>query len=227
MTLPNEIQILLVDDHAILRQGLRILLESQPDLHITGEAGRGEAAVGAALKLQPDLILLDLFLPDVSARELLPELRRVSPRSRVLILSGNESADAVYEAVDAGIDGYALKNMNTADLVNAIHEVASGNSYLHPTITRLVLFRVAQTQPAASGAASRASDPDVPAYLTKRQMQVLALLATTATNREIAERLRVSEETVRTHVKHILKRLDVSTRTQAVVEAVRLGLIEV
>lgn len=226
MSFTTHIQILLVDDHAILRQGLRILLNSKPDLHIVGEAGSGEAAVNAALKFQPDIILLDLFLPDVATRDLLPELRRVSPRSRVLILSGNEAADAVYEAVDAGIDGYALKNMETADLVNAIHEVAAGNSYLHPTITRLVLFRVAQTQP-AGGAAFRAGDPDAPARLTRRQMQVLTLLATTATNREIAERLRVSEETVRTHVKHILKRLDVSTRTQAVVEAMRLGLISV
>lgn len=220
------IRILLVDDHAILRQGLRILLGQQPHLSIVGEADSGESTISAALVYQPDLILLDLLLPDMPSSELLPQLRRVSPKSRILILSGIEAAEPVFAAVDAGIDGYALKNMGTKDLVRAIEEVAAGNSYLHPSITRIVLFRASQSHSSSMQLTEDVEDDELP-LLTKRQIQVLKLIASTATNREIADQLVVSEETIRTHVKHILRKLGASTRTQAVVEAVRMGIISV
>lgn len=211
----------------MLRQALRVLLNQQAHLDIVGEVGTGEETVHAAMRLQPDLILLDLILPDSQPSTLCPEIRRVSPQSRILILSGVEDAAQVYQAVDAGINGYALKNMSSAELLEAITEVASGGSYLHPSITRLVLHRAAHSGPDEGRPSTPLTEGLSANALTKRQKQVLMLMASTATNREIAERLVVSEETVRTHVKNILKKLDTSTRTQAVVEAVRLGIISV
>ena len=140
-----------------------------------------------------------------------------------MILSGSEDAARVYEAIDAGIDGYALKNVDSAELITAIEQVMLGNSYLHPTITRLVLHRTAL----AHRSVSTSDAPNPSAMLTKRQMQVLMLMTCTSTNREIAERLVISEETVRSHVKGILRKLGQTNRTQAVLEAVRIGLIKI
>ncbi len=222
----QAINIILVDDHAILRQGLRMLLTQQEHIHIVGEASSGEEIIQQATRLQPDLILLDLMLPDTSPSQLLPEIRRVSPRSKILILSGITEAKPVYEAVDTGIDGYALKNMKTPELVQAIEEVAKGNSYLHPSVTRLILFRAANDNSASAHLTNAIASDKLP-LLTKREIQVLKLMASTATNHQIAERLVVGEETVRTHVKNILKKLGTPTRTQAVIEAVRMGIISV
>ena len=218
----TAIRLLIVDDHAVMRQGLSILLNQQPHLTIVAEAGTGAEAQNAALRFQPDLILLDLQLPDTTAEYLCPELRRLSPHSKILVLSGVEASDPVYRAVDAGIDGYILKGVDMSELVAAIEQVAAGYSYLHPSITRLILHRAARQQQSAPTAVS------ADAYqLTKRQKQVLMLMASTATTRDIAERLSISEETVRSHVKHILRKLNQSSRTQAVLEAVRIGLITV
>ncbi len=211
-------RILLVDDHAAIRQGLRFLLEQESSFRVVDEAGTGAEAKRATLAKQPDLILLDLRLPDVRSDDLIPDLRRLSPGARILILSGIEDADPVYRAVDAGIDGYALKAIDSAELINAIKQVMAGNSYLHPSITRLVLHRAGRIRNAPTTA---------PARLTKRQRQVLILMASTATNRDIADRLMVSEETVRSHVKTILRKLNVANRTQAVLAAVKLGIIKV
>lgn len=215
------IRLLLVDDHATIRQGLRFLLEQNADIRVIGEAGSGREARSATLRLQPDLILLDLRLPDATPEDLCPELRELSPHSKILILSGVEDADPVYRAIDAGIDGYALKASDSAELVTAIRQVMTGNSYLHPTITRLILHRAGKTLSTDKQSAEPSSN------LTKRQRQVLMLMASTATNRDIAERLVVSEETVRSHVKGVLRKLGQSNRTQAVLEAVRLGIIKV
>ncbi|MGB1249464.1 MAG: response regulator [Candidatus Promineifilaceae bacterium] len=215
------IRLLLVDDHAAIRQGLRFLLEQNADIRVIGEAGSGREARSATLRLQPDLILLDLRLPDATPEELCPELRELSQHSKILILSGVEDADPVYRAIDAGIDGYALKASDSAELVIAIRQVMTGNSYLHPTITRLILHRAGKAR--TSDKHPHTTSPN----LTKRQHQVLMLMACTATNRDIAKRLVVSEETVRSHVKGVLRKLGQSNRTQAVLEAVRLGIIKV
>lgn len=214
-----DIRLLLVDDHAVMRQGLRFLLERCDRLRVVGEASSAQEAMGAALRLRPHIILLDLILPDMNIGAICTELRRLCPDTRILILSGTSETHHVFEAVDAGIDGYALKNMDTADLITAIEQVAAGQSYLHPTITRTLLHRTARAHRRPSAVDGAAVN------LTPRQKQVLMLMTSTSTNREIAERLNVTEETVRSHVKMILRKFDKPTRTQAVLEAVRLGII--
>ncbi|MCB0032385.1 MAG: response regulator transcription factor [Anaerolineales bacterium] len=220
-TRETPIRVLLVDDHVSLRQGLTILLNQQPQIDIVAQASNGMEALEKAAALKPDVVLLDLMLPDMEPTALCFQLRQVSHKSKILVFSGIDDGEKVYTAVDAGIDGYAVKSMNTADLTNAISQVASGQSYLHPTITRLILHRAASDHKPAALLAT------APPRLTERQLEVLLLMASTSTNGEIAERLTVSEETVRTHVKNILRKLNVSNRTQAVLEAVRLGIITV
>ncbi|MDJ0757556.1 MAG: response regulator transcription factor [Ardenticatenaceae bacterium] len=219
MSTPTKISVLIVDDHTTLRQGLTLLLGQQNDIKPLAGAHDGQEAIQLAAEHQPDVILLDLVLPDISATKLLTALRQKAPYSKILVFSGIEDGDQVYEAIDAGIDGYALKSMDVSHLAEAIRQVAAGYSFLHPAITRMVLHRAAQK--------NRPVPNRAPESLTKRQHQVLMLMASTATNAEIAERLLVSQETVRSHVKTILRKLDVPTRTQAVLEAVRRGIISV
>ncbi len=212
----DSIRILIVDDHAMVRQGLGMALDLQPDFAVVGEAGRGDDGVALAQRLQPDVILLDLNMPDMDGIEVMQRVRRLSPRSRVLILSGIHADARVYATVEAGVDGYIVKDATTAELAQAIRSVAAGNAYFHPLITR-TLIRYAHSsslQPAA-----------LRTQLTTRELAVLQLMATSATNRVIADQLGVSEETVRSHVKNVLRKLDQSNRTQAVFEGIRRGLI--
>jgi len=209
------IRILLVDDHAMVRQGLSMALNLQPDFTVVGEAGNGADGVVLAQKLQPDVLLLDLNMPDMDGIEVMQQVRRLSSPTRVLILSGIHADARVYATVEAGVDGYIVKDATTAELVRAIRSVAAGDAYFHPLITRaLIDYSRVLAQPAA-----------MRAQLTARELSVLQLMATSATNRAIAEQLGVGEETVRTHVKNILRKLDQSNRTQAVFEGVRRGLI--
>lgn len=212
------LRVLLVDDHAMLRQGLSLALALQADIAVIGEAGTGGEGVRLAGKLQPDVLLLDLNMPDMDGIEVLQRVRRVSPTTRVLILSGIHADARVYATVVAGVDGYIVKDATTSELVGAIRSVAAGDAYFHPMITR-ALTRYLQ-QPAFTPAA-------VQSQLTPRELSVLQLMATSATNKDIAQRLHVGEETVRTHVKSILRKLNQPTRTQAVLEGVRQGLISV
>lgn len=220
MTLADPIRILIVDDHAIVRQGLKMVLSLRPDFEVVGEVGTAADAIEMTRVLQPDLILLDLVLPDGNGGELTPRLREVCTECRILILSGVRSRGQVQKAVDAGVDGYILKEVVPDELVRAVHQVANGDPYLHPDITDLL------AREAAHIAANPVQHPVFIPELTARELEVLSLMATTATNQEIAARLVVSPETVRTHVKRILGKLGQSTRTQAVVQALRLGLIE-
>uniref|UniRef100_A0A7C1JMN9 Response regulator transcription factor n=1 Tax=Caldilinea aerophila TaxID=133453 RepID=A0A7C1JMN9_9CHLR len=210
----HPIRILIVDDHTVVRRGLTMVLSLQRDFLVVGEAGSAAAALHMAEVLQPDLILLDLALPDRSGSAIVPELRRVAPQCRILVLSGAQDARLVQAAVDARVDGYAPKEVTPAELADAIRRVANEESYIHPDV--LHLLRRTSGQP-------ETTHPS----LTRRELEVLQLMATMATNREIAERLIVSEETVRSHVKSILRKLDQPNRTQAVIAAVRCGLIEV
>lgn len=208
------VRILIVDDHTVVRRGLTMVLSLQRDFLVVGESGSAAAALHMAETLQPDLILLDLALPDRSGSAIVPELRRVAPHCRILVLSGAQDARLVQAAVDARVDGYVPKEVTPAELADAIRCVANEESYIHPDV--LHLLRRAPGQP-------EIGHPP----LTRRELEVLQLMATMASNREIAERLIVSEETVRSHVKSILRKLDQPNRTQAVIAAVRSGLIEV
>jgi DNA-binding NarL/FixJ family response regulator len=212
----KSIRILIVDDHAMVRQGLSLALNLQPDLTIVGEAGSGSDGVILAQKLQPDVILLDLNMPDLDGIEVMQRVRRLSPHSRVLILSGIHADARVFATIEAGVDGYIVKDATTTELIQAIRSVAAGDDYLHPLITRALTRHLHHVSDQPATLRSR---------LTARELSVLQLMATSATNRAIAEQLCVSEETVRTHVKNILRKLDQSNRTQAVLEGIRRGLI--
>lgn len=210
----QPIRILIVDDHAVVRRGLVMVLALQPDFAVVGEAGSAAAAMAMAAALQPDLVLLDLALPDQEGVAAVPALRRAAPGCRILVLSGAQDARLIQAALSADIDGYVPKEVTPHELAAAIRRVASQESYIHPDILQVVSRSAARSEPAHLA-------------LTRRELEVLQLMATMATNREIAERLVVSEETVRSHVKSILRKLDQPNRTQAVIEAVRRGLIEV
>jgi DNA-binding NarL/FixJ family response regulator len=215
MSFSPTIRILIVDDHAVVRRGLAMVLALQRDFTVVGETGSAQEAVAMAAAFQPDLILLDLALPDREGPTILTDLRRVASRCRILALSGTRDIRLIQAAVQGGVDGYVPKDVTPPELATAIRRVVRHESYIHPDILQLLSrWQVIE------------ADVVTPP-LTKRELEVLRLMATMATNREIAEHLVVSEETVRSHVKSILRKLDQPNRTQAVIEAVRRRLIEV
>lgn len=210
------IRILIVDDHAMVRQGLSLALQLQPDFEIVGEAKNGSEGILLAESRQPDVILLDLSMPDFDGIEVTRKIRRVSPQSRVLILSGIHADARVFATVEAGVDGYIVKDATTSELAAAIRHVASGDNYFHPLITSALVRHARNESPTPAMAQPT---------LTSRELDVLQQMSTSATNRAIAQQLHVSEETVRSHVKNILRKLDQPNRTQAVLEGIRRGLI--
>lgn len=210
----QPLRILIIDSHAVVRRGLRLLLDMQPDIQVVGEAGSVADARQQLLDLAPDLILVDPSLPDGDGIELSRRAHAAQPPAKIILLTGASHAQAVFNALDAQVDGYVLKDVAPAELSAAIRQVATGTPYFHPTVADL-----ARRRPEHAG------DGHAP-QLTPRELDVLALMATTATNREIAQRLMLAEETVRSHVKSILRKLNARNRTQAVVEALRLELIQ-
>lgn len=210
----EPIRILIADDHPIVREGLRALIHSTPDLELAGEATNGEEAIEKARLLQPDLILLDLMMPRKDGLTAISEIRRENPEARILVLTSFSEEEKVFPAIKAGALGYLLKDSMPQDLLQAIHEVHGGQSSLHPAIARKLIREISQPSPL----------PPTQSPLTPREMEVLKLVAQGLSNREIAERLAFSEYTVRTNVSHILQKLHLASRTQAALYAVREGL---
>lgn len=204
--------ILLADDHPLLRHSIRSVLEEEPDFEVVGEAESGRQAVERALALAPDLVILDWKMPEMDGLAAARAIRQQAPSVRTLLLSGAPIENAALDALDRGVDGFAHKDISPSSLANAIRVVAGGRSFLGPEITQALIER-------AQGGAP----PPVP--LSPREMDVLELMATAATYKEIGEQLFVSEETVRTHAKNILVKLEQPNRTQAVIAALRMGLI--
>jgi DNA-binding NarL/FixJ family response regulator len=213
----SRIRILIADDHAVVRKGLVMVLRLEPDFEVVGEAGDGRKAVELARALRPDLVLLDLMMPGMRGEETALALRAAVPDMRVLVLTGAELDEGFLDMLAAGVDGYILKDIEPDELAQAIRAVAHGEAYLHPAVTRRLMDRLA---------VRRAAVPTPETHLTPRELEVLRWMATPATYREIAEQLVVSEETVRSHAKHILSKLQQPNRAQAVLAAVRAGLIE-
>ena len=207
------IRVLIVDDHPIVRQGLRTFLTSRPGLEVVGEAADGEAALVEASRLGPDVVLLDLVMPRGGGVDVIRRLRAAGERPRVIVLTSFAGNDQVVEAVRAGAAGYLLKDVPPADLEAAIRTVHDGGVLLDPSVVGSVMAEVA-----------RGGSPPGVEELTARERQVLSLLAQGRSNRELATELYVSEKTVKTHVSSILAKLRLTDRTQAALFAVRHGL---
>lgn len=217
-----SIRILIVDDQPLLRTGFRMILGSEPGLEVVGEAADGEGAIAQAADLGPDVILMDIRMPGMDGIEATRRLAGsgVARPSRVLILTTFGHDEYVIEALRAGASGFLLKDSPPEELVNAIRVVAAGEALLAPSVTRRLLDRFAGRLPAL------AETPDSAlAELTERELEVLRLIATGLSNAEIAERLSVSETTVKTHVSRVLSKLDLRDRVQAVILAYQLGIV--
>jgi NarL family two-component system response regulator LiaR len=223
----QTIRVLIVDDHAVVRQGLRTFLELQDDpaglaIEVVGEAADGAQAVEQARRLQPDVVLLDLVMPVLGGIEAIPRIIEGSPRSRVIILTSFGEEDKLLPAIRAGAQGYLLKDIPPNELVQAVRAAHLGKVQLHPEIARTLMAAVATREPAPPAATSQAPAP--PDDLTEREFEVLNLIAAGLNNRQIADKLVISEKTVKTHVSSILGKLHVEDRTQAAVYALRHGL---
>jgi two-component system, NarL family, response regulator NreC len=199
------IRIVIVDDHAVVRSGLRLLLEAESDLEVAAEAGDAREAVLTVRAEKPDVVLLDVTMPGESGIEALPKLLHEAPETKVLVLSMQDDPRYVREAFAAGASGYVLKEAADAEVVGAVREVAAGNSYVHPTLGARMITAEAEARAAAE------SDP-----LSDREREVLRLLALGHTNQEIAKQLFISVRTAETHRAHIMQKLRLSTRAELV-----------
>jgi NarL family two-component system response regulator LiaR len=208
------IRLLIADDHAVVRQGLRTFLELQEGIEVVAEAEDGEEAVTAAEQTKPDVVLLDLVMPRLGGVEAIHRIRDVSPESRIIVLTSFFDDDKLFPAVRAGAAGYLLKDVQPQELVRAIKIVHDGNALLAPAVAARVLDELATAAPARSAE-----------LLTAREREVLALIARGMPNKVIARELSVSEKTVKTHVSNILGKLGLTDRTQAALHAVREGLV--
>jgi len=216
------VRVLLADDEQLVRAGFRLILESEPDFEVVGEAANGREAVELTKKLDPDVVLMDIQMPEMDGLEATRQIAALgrSETSRVLVLTTFEIDEYVYEALRAGASGFLLKRTPAADLVAGIRVVAAGDALLAPSVTRRLIDQF-QQRPAARRAQTRGLDD-----ITEREREVLALVARGLSNAEIAERLVLSEGTVKTHIKHIFGKLDLRDRTQAVIFAYDVGLVE-
>ena len=250
----ERVRILLVDDHAMMRAGFRMILDVEPDFEVVGEATTGAEAIEAVAGLSPDVVCMDVQMPDMDGIEATRRLSTTAPAARVLIVTTFDRDDYLFHALEAGASGFLLKNAGPEQLVHAVRVLASGDALLAPEVTRRVIARFAPQgeQPATPGtgrAMDAASMPtatdaarfdgdgarDAPADraltepltepLTEREAEVLALMADAASNAEIAERLYIGEATVKTHVSNVLRKLGARDRVQAIVVAYRSGLV--
>jgi NarL family two-component system response regulator LiaR len=209
----EPIRVYLADDHPIVRRGIRDLLQTEPGIDFVGEATNGREAVDGVAALQPDVVLMDLVMPEMGGIEAIRDIKANQPEARILVLTSFATDDKVFPAIKAGALGYLIKDTSPEELVRAIHQVYRGQATLHPTIAQKVLAEI-------SGA-SQAPPSEEP--LTNREVEVLQLIARGRNNQEIAETLVISVATVYTHVSNILSKLHLASRTQAALYALREG----
>lgn len=213
-----KIRVLLADDHAILREGVRMMLNAQPDIRVIGEAADGEEALALARSLAPDLVLMDIGMPGTNGLEATRTLKAERPCINILVLTMHESEDYFFRILAAGASGYVLKGASSDELLSAIRAVHQGGVYLYPTMAKRLLNDYLKTR-------RECADEEEP--LTSREHQVLKLIAAGKTNREIAEELVLSLNTVQTHRLHLMAKLNLHNRAQLIKYAARRGLIEV
>lgn len=243
-SIPNSpVRLIIVDDHAVVRHGLALVLQLEADFQVVGEARDGREGIELVQQLKPDLVLMDLVMPNLDGKQAAIAMRRALPDVRILILSGAELDDRLIDVLAIGVDGYALKDIEPKELLRAMRSVMNGEAYLHPSVARRVLDQLYPGQPSrltssstvsvrrqsqARVGSSTSEQPgkveSLPAF-TPREMEILHHMASPASYKEIGDALVISEETVRTHAKRILSKLGQPNRVQAVLAAVRLGLI--
>jgi two-component system, NarL family, response regulator NreC len=199
------IRVLIADDHAVVRSGLRMLLDAQEDIEVVGEAANGQQAIFAAIEQKPDVVLMDVVMPEKGGIEAIPAVKQGAPDARVLVLSMQDDPRYVREAFAAGASGYVLKEAADAEVVQAVREVAGGGSYVHPALGARMVAAEAEERARVD------ADP-----LSEREREVLRLLALGHTNQEIAKMLYISVRTAETHRAHIMQKLRLSTRAELV-----------
>ncbi|HET9905859.1 MAG TPA: response regulator transcription factor [Anaerolineales bacterium] len=212
----ESISVLLVDDHAMVRQGVRAFLITQPDISVVGEAGSGEEAVKLSAQYIPDVILMDLIMPDMDGVEATRRVKHVSPRSQVVVLTSYHEDEHIFPALKAGALSYILKDVSAEELASAVRKAALGEAVLHPRVAARVIKEL-------QGRRAEAINPFT--ELSERELEVLKLIADGMSNAEMAEKLVLSEKTIKGHVSNILSKLHLADRTQAAVYAWREGVV--
>lgn len=214
------ISVLLVDDQQLIRQGIEILLDAEPDISVVGQASNGQEAIERTAALHPDVVLMDVQMPVMDGVTATAEIVRRFPAVAVIILTTFDDDETVFDGLKAGARGYLLKDISSDEMADAVRAVASGGALIEPSITRRVVAEFSRL-------ASRPADPQaaLPEPLTERELDVLHALARGLSNREIAEQLYITEGTVKNHVSNLLGKLEVRDRMQAVLRAQELGLL--
>jgi len=212
----EPITLIVVDDHAVVREGVRAFLETQEDLTVLGTAASGAEAIRLAGEQAPDVVLMDLVMPEMDGVETTRRLKQISPRTQVIVLTSYDQDEHIFPAIRAGALSYLLKDVSSQDLADAIRKAARGEAMLHPRVATRVVQELHGT---------RQDQPNAFVELSDREIEVLRLIANGRSNSEIAGRLVISEKTVKSHVSNILNKLHVADRTQAAVYAWREGVI--
>ncbi len=210
-------RVLIVDDHALLREGLRALLKTAPDIEVVGEAADGQQAIEACSRLEPDVVLMDIAMPGLGGLEATLEIRKLVPRTRVLVLSQYDDREYVARFLKAGVAGYVLKQAAGSDLISAIRSVARGGLVLDPAVARHVVGE--------SGAPLEPAEGDPYEALTDREKQVLRLVAEGHSSKEIAEALGIAVKTAMSHREHVMEKLGAHSRTELIRFALKRGVI--
>lgn len=214
----TKIRILLADDHAVVREGTKELLEREPDLQVVAEASDGRSAVQLAIQQRPDVVVMDFAMPELNGIEATRQIKAVAPGIAILVLTAYDSDQYIFGFLEAGAAGYLLKDVNIDEVIKAIRAVHAGESVLHPAIARRVIDRFVLP-------GERRPEPDTLEDLTQREMDVLKLAAKGMSNRAIADELVISVRTVQTHLNNIFNKIGVGSRTEAVIHALRKGWI--
>ncbi len=213
----DKIRVLIADDHAIIRSGVRLLLETQEDMEVVGEARNGDQAVALAEKLRPNLVLMDIAMPGMTGTEATRQIKARHPEIQVLVLTMHRSDEYFFEVLKAGASGYVLKAAETNEVIAAIRSVARGEVFLHPSMVKQLLSDYLSR-------VKEAEDPDHP-WLTTREKEILHLLAEGYSNNEIAEKLVISPSTVHTHRSNLMQKLNLNSRHELIQFARRRGLL--
>ena len=216
----KPITVLLVDDHGVLREGMRNLLEQEPDITVVGEAANGLEAVAVAKQVKPDVVLMDVVMPRLSGIEATKQIKKANPSTAALILSAYDDDRYILGLLEAGAAGYLLKSASGQEVIHALRAVHAGESVLHPSVTARLLARAARTP-------GRGISPRTGEVLTERELEVLRLAARGKANKEIAKELSLSLPTVKAHLTNLFNKMGVASRTEAVLQAVWRGWVQV